>query len=170
MKFLLYKLFCVCVWVCECVCVCVFLNRYYSPDFIPILVHTPPFPIPISKRMSPPDFHPTSPPHSLGPQESPGLGVSYLIVSTVYVFGTSYKLVYAAWLLTQFWEIPGVQVVWDCWSSFRITPLLSFFQLSPNSTTGVTNFCPFVGWKYLHLTLSGACWAFQRAVMICACW
>jgi hypothetical protein len=33
--------------------------------------------------------------------------------------------------------------------------LLSAF---PYLTTGVTSFCPLVGSKYLHLTLSAACW------------
>jgi hypothetical protein len=64
------------------------------------------------------------------------------------------------------WEILGVQVSWDCWSSYRVALLLSFFQLFPNSTTVVTSFCPLVGCKYLHLTHSAACWVFQRAVMM----
>jgi hypothetical protein len=50
-------------------------------------------------------------------------------------------------------------------SSYRVA-LLRFFQLFPNSTAGVTSSCPLVGCKYLSLTLSAACWAFQRAVMI----
>jgi hypothetical protein len=28
------------------------------------------------------------------------------------------------------WEISGVQINWDCWSSYRIAILLSFFQPS----------------------------------------
>jgi hypothetical protein len=32
-------------------------------------------------------------------------------------------------------EILGVQFDWDCWFSYRVAHLLSFFQLSPNSTT-----------------------------------
>jgi hypothetical protein len=63
------------------------------------------------------------------------------------------------------WEISGVQINWDCWSSYRIT-FLSFFQLFPSSTTGVNCFCPLTGCKYLHLTLSAVCWVFQRAFMI----
>jgi hypothetical protein len=35
----------------------------------------------------------------------------------------------------------------------------------PNSTE-VSHFCPLAGCKYLHLTLSAACWVFWRAVMI----
>jgi hypothetical protein len=64
------------------------------------------------------------------------------------------------------WELSGVQVNWDCWSSYRVTFLLSFFQLFPNSITGVTSFCLLAGYKYLHLTLSAACWAFLRVVTI----
>jgi hypothetical protein len=65
------------------------------------------------------------------------------------------------------WEISGVQVNWDCWSSYRVTfLLLSFFQPFPNSTTGVRSFCPLVGCKYLPLTLSAAYWVFWSAVMV----
>jgi hypothetical protein len=65
------------------------------------------------------------------------------------------------------WEISKVQVSWDCWSSYRVAALLlSFFQLFPNSTTGVSSFCSLVECKYLHLILSAACWVFQRAVTI----
>jgi hypothetical protein len=35
------------------------------------------------------------------------------------------------------WEISGVQVNWDFWSSYRVSLLLGFFQPFPNSTTGV---------------------------------
>ena len=63
------------------------------------------------------------------------------------------------------WEISGVQVTWDCWPPYRVT-LLSFFLLFPNSTTVVSCFCPLLGCKYLHLTLSPACWVFHRAAMI----
>ena len=41
--------------------------------------------------------------------------------------------------------------------------LLSAF---PNSTIGVSCFCSLVGSKYLHLTLSAACWIFRRVVML----
>jgi hypothetical protein len=65
-----------------------------------------------------------------------------------------------------FWEILEVQVSWDWWSSYRVALLLTFFQFSPNSTTVITSFCPLVGCKYLHLTLSAAYCFFWRAVMI----
>jgi hypothetical protein len=35
-----------------------------------------------------------------------------------------------------------------------ISLLLSFFQSFSNLTTGASCFCPLVGYKYLHLTLS----------------
>jgi hypothetical protein len=63
-------------------------------------------------------------------------------------------------------EISGVQFSWDCWSSYRVSLPLSFFQFFPNSTTGVSILYPLVGCKYMHLTLSAACWVFQRTVMI----
>ena len=64
------------------------------------------------------------------------------------------------------WETSGVQVNWDCWSSYKVALLLSFFQLFPNSATGLSCFCPLVWCKYLHLTLSAACWVFRSAVML----
>jgi hypothetical protein len=45
---------------------------------------------------------------------------------------------------------------------YRIALLLSFFQLSPNLSTGISSFCPLVGCKHLHLTLSDACRVFQE--------
>jgi hypothetical protein len=69
-------------------------------------------------------------------------------------------------LYSSIWEITGVQVSWYCLSNYRVAHLLSLLQLSPNSTIGVSCFCPLIGCKYLPLTLSTACWVFQRAVMI----
>jgi hypothetical protein len=77
----------------------------------------------------------------------------------------SYQLMYASWLVV-YCLISAVQVSWNCCSSYRVTLLLSFFQVFPNSTIGLSNFCPLVGCKYLHLTLSEICWVFWRAVMI----
>jgi hypothetical protein len=56
------------------------------------------------------------------------------------------------------WEISGGQVSWDCWSFYRVAILLSLFQLFSNSTTGVSSSYKLVGCKYLHVTLSAACW------------
>ena len=54
------------------------------------------------------------------------------------------------------WEIPGLQVNWDCWSSCRVTLLFSIFQVFANSTSGVTSLCTLVGCKDLYLTHSAA--------------
>ena len=104
----------------------------------------------------------------LGPSVSWGLGASSLTeprpsvspLLYVYVLGASYQLAYAAWLCSSIWEILGVQVNWDCWSSYRVPLLLSFFQLSPNSTTAS------VHWLGANICDSAACWVFQKAVMI----
>ena len=50
----------------------------------------------------------------------------------------------------------------------RVDFLLSF-QLFHNSITGFNQLYPLVGYKYLHLTLSAACWDFWKAVMIDPC-
>jgi hypothetical protein len=36
----------------------------------------------------------------------------------------------------------------------------------PKSTIGVRCFCPLVGCKYLPLTLSAACWVFERVLKL----
>jgi hypothetical protein len=115
-----------------------------------------------------PHPHTTRPLNSLGPSVSWGLGASSLTeprpsvspLLYVYVLGASYQLAYAAWLCSSIWEILGVQVNWDCWSSYRVPLLLSFFQLSPNSTTAS------VHWLGANICDSAACWVFQKAVMI----
>lgn len=58
------------------------------------------------------------------------------------------------------WEILGIQVCWDCWSSHGVALLLNLFQTFPNSTTGVPDVRPLVGFKYLLPSQSAACWAF----------
>jgi hypothetical protein len=50
-----------------------------------------------------------------------------------------------------------VQVYWNYWSSYRVTLLLSLFQLSHNSTTGVSSFC---NWLDANICL----WLFQLLV------
>jgi hypothetical protein len=86
--------------------------------------------------------------------------------STICILGASCQQEYAVCLVVQCWEISGVQINWDCCSTYRFSLLLSFFQSFPNSTIGVSSFCPLIGYKYLHLTLSAACWVFQRVVRI----
>jgi hypothetical protein len=41
------------------------------------------------------------------------------------------------------WKTSGVSC--DCWSSYRVTLFLSFFQPFPNSTIGVPDFSPLIG-------------------------
>jgi hypothetical protein len=94
----------------------------------------------------------------LGPPISWGLGTSSLIE---HILGS--PLLYMCWgpqiswymlpiWFSSIWEFSGVEVNWDCCSSYRVAFLLSFFQLSPNSTTGVSICCSLIGYKYLHLT------------------
>lgn len=64
------------------------------------------------------------------------------------------------------WEISWVQVKWDCWSTYRVALLPSFFHLFPDTTPWVSSFCPLGGWKYLQLTFSAAGWVLRRAVII----
>jgi hypothetical protein len=52
-----------------------------------------------------------------------------------------------AWWLSV-WEIPGVQVSWECWPSYGVALFLSFLQHFPNSTKGITSFCLLVRCKY----------------------
>jgi hypothetical protein len=151
-----------------------FFFFFETPDYIPLPVHpqnaphpiTPPFP-PVSTRKSPQT--PIIPLNSLGP---PGLGASSLAESR-----PRSPLLYMCWgphiswcrlpgWWASVWEISEVQVNWDCRSFYRVTLFLSSFQLIPNSTTGISSFFPFVGYKYLHMTLSVACLVFHRAVMI----
>jgi hypothetical protein len=49
--------------------------------------------------------------------------------SIVCVLGASYQLLYAPLLVVRCLRDLGVPD-WDCWSSYRIAPLLSFFQPS----------------------------------------
>jgi hypothetical protein len=84
--------------------------------------------------------------------------------STVCVLGTSYQLLYAVCLVVQ------------CLSDFKLqietavppvgSPFSSAsFSLPYFNSKGQQQGSSF-GCKYLHVTLSAACWVFQRAVMI----
>jgi hypothetical protein len=101
-------------------------------------------PTPLSPRGCP---HPTTPPptrplNSPGPPVSWGLGASSLTEprpgsSLLYIFwGPHISWCMLPGWCSSIWEISGFQVNWDCWSSYRVTFLLSFFQLFPSSTTG----------------------------------
>ena len=89
---------------------------FYSPDFIPLLVHAlnvlhdipPPHPTLISKRMSPSNLPPLHQTYPL-PGASKLLRVRCISSdrvhtpkpSAVYVLGPLYQLMYAAWLVAQ---------------------------------------------------------------------
>jgi hypothetical protein len=79
--------------------------------------------------------HPTWPLNSLWLPVYWGLVTSSLIEHRpssplLYMLETSYQLFYAVdWVVQRLWDF-GVQTNWDCWSSYRITLLLSFFQPS----------------------------------------
>jgi len=149
----------------------------YTPDFILLLVHPQTVPHPIPPSPPPPrecshPIHPARPLNFQGPLVSWGLGTSSLTEPR-----PGSHLLYMCWgphlswcmlpgWWSSVWEISGVQVSWDCWSSYRVALLLIFFQIFPNSTRGVSSFCSLVECTYLHLTLSVACWGFERAVMI----
>ena len=130
-------------------------SRFYSTPGPPSncsAFHTSSLP-PVSTRMSPTTTtYCTRPLNSLGPPVSWGLRASSLtelrpgspLLCTCWGPRSSWYMLPGWWFSV--WEISGVQVT-----------LLLSFQLSPNSTTGVSSFCPLVGCKYLHLTLSAAC-------------
>jgi hypothetical protein len=111
------------------------------------------------KMSLPGTIHPTRPLTSLGPPVSWGLGSFSLteprpvspLLNMCWGPHISWCTLPGWW--SSVWEISRVQVNGDCWSSYRVV-LLSFFQNFPNSITGVSSFCPLIGCKYLHLTLS----------------
>jgi hypothetical protein len=110
------------------------------------------------------------PHHTLGPTVSWRLGATSLtelrhsspLLNMCWGLHISWYMLPGWW--SSVWEMSGVQVNWDCCSSYRVALLLRFFQLFPKSTTGVSSFCSLVGCKYRHL--SASCWVFWRAVMI----
>jgi hypothetical protein len=140
-------------------CFLFFLNLfiYFKLQILyPSLVHSPTVPhhIPphcplVSTRMSSPHT-PTPPTRTLNSLRLPvlwALGAPSLTKPR-----PSSLLLYMPWgphstwgmlpgRCFSIWEISWVQVTWDSLFSYRVT-LLNFFQLSPNSTTGVSSFCP----------------------------
>ena len=147
-----------------------FLNFSFNLPFTPHIPFPtrPHSPSKCSTSPPPPPHHappprgclqhpPTWPLNSLGPPVSWGLGTSSLNEHR-----PGSPLLYVCWgprlsrcmlsiWWSSVWEILGVQINWNCWPSYRVTLLLNFFQSFPNSTTGVSCFCPLVGCKYLHL-------------------
>ena len=113
-------------------------------------------PTPVSKRMTT-HYH-RRPPHTLGFQVCQEIVTSSLTESRpgsplLNIGGgppTSWLMLPSWWLSV--WDFPEIKVSWDCWFSYGITLCHSFFQLFPNSITGITSFCRLVGCNYLHLT------------------
>jgi len=136
---------------------------FHFPYLFPSCLHL------ISKRMYPP-HHPIRSVNFLGTAVSLELSASSLTeprhgISLLYMcWGTSPQLVYAACLVIQYLRDLGVQINWDCWSSYRVALLLSFLQFFPNSPREISSFCSLPGGTYLHLILSAACWVFWKAV------
>jgi hypothetical protein len=106
-------------------------SSIYPPTALhPIL---PPHPTPVSTWIFQPPHHLTS----KLPGTSSLLWVRCIISEwtqdkksfTVCVLGVSYQLVYSVWW-SRDWEILKVHMNWDCWSSYRIALLLSFFHPS----------------------------------------
>jgi len=135
-----------------------FLIRYFfylSPSWSTLWLFHPPSP------RGCPQPYPTRLPHFLGPwglcafsltDSRPGSPLLYMCWEP----HIRWYMLPGWW--SSVWDIPRLQISWHCWSSCRVTLLLSFFQLLPNSTTGVTSFCPLVGCLHL-LALLAACWA-----------
>jgi hypothetical protein len=89
--------------------------------------------------------------------------------SAAYVLGASYQLVYATWLVVQCLRNlsgEGTRLIETAGPPTRSPSSSASSSFYLIQRQGVTSFCPLVGCKYLHLTLSAACWVFQRAVMI----
>jgi hypothetical protein len=145
-----------------------FLQFSHCP--LPVCPPTVPHPIPPTLCVQedvPPT--PARPPCSLGPQVSQGLGSSSPTKPRPDVRGLGLVLARVSCLVgSSVSEISGVQVSWDCWSSYEVA-LLSFFQPFPNSTTGVPDFSSMVGSKYRLLSQSAACWISQRTTMLGSC-
>jgi hypothetical protein len=72
------------------------------------------------------------------------------------------------WWLS-FWELPGVQVSWYCWSSYGVAIPFITFTPFPNSSIGVPKLSPMLGRKYLQLSQSAAGRASHRSAMPGSC-
>jgi hypothetical protein len=107
-----------------------------------------------------PTPHPTWPLTSLGTPLSWGLGASVWTQnqqsSAIHVLRASYQLCMLPGWWSSVWEILGVQVSGDCWSSCRITLLLSFFQPFPNSTKKGQQLLS-IGWVEISASDSFSC-------------
>jgi hypothetical protein len=119
-----------------------------------------------------PIVHPSWPLNSLVSPASWGLDESslneyrpgYSLLSVSWRLHISWCILHIWWYSV--WEISRVQINWDYCSSYRITPLLCFFQPSLIQQQGSAASAHWLGAKYLHLIFSDACWFFWSAVMI----
>jgi hypothetical protein len=114
--------------------------------------------------MDAPTLHPTWPLNSQGPPVSWGLGASSLNEHR-----PRSPLLYMCWgphiswcmlsvWRSSVWEISGVQVKWDYWFSYRVAPLLSFFEPSLIKQQGSAASVHWLGadiWIWLLQLLAG---------------
>ena len=145
----------------------IYLFIYFTTGFIPPALSTLqlfhfPYLLPTPcLHEDVPTPNPTRPLNSLGPPVSWGLGASSLTEPR-----PSSPLLYMCWgphisccMLPGWWfsvwEISGVQVNWDGWPSYRVSLLLIFFQLFPNSTTAAS-----VHWLGVNICI----WLFELLV------
>jgi hypothetical protein len=138
---------------------------YFSPvSLSDCPTSSPPF----SMSMSPlPHPHPTRLLNSLGPPVSWRLGSSSLTKPR-----PGSLLLYMCWgphisrcmlpgWCFSVWEISGVQVNWDLWSSYRVVLLLSFLQLSLIQPWGLAASVHWLGANFcirLYQLLVGSFW------------
>jgi hypothetical protein len=120
------------------------LIYFYTPYSIPHSpIHPPTVPHPTPPHTPLPSLHmdvptpdPTWPLNSLGPPVSWGLGAPSLnehrpcspLLYVCWELHISWCMLSVWW--SSVWHISWVQINWDCWSSYRITLLLSFFPPS----------------------------------------
>ena len=113
---------------------------FYTPYFIPLLVFplTVPHRIPSPTRSLQEDVpSPHSSPHQISPppRASILLRVRCIISDWTHTWQSSALCVrrsHISWYMlpgwwSSVWEILRFQVNWDCWSSYRVSLLLSFF-------------------------------------------
>jgi hypothetical protein len=151
-----------------------YLFTFYTPDFIPLLIHPPTVPHTISPsqpsvstRVSPPlTTHVTRPLNYPGPPVFWRLHASSLTEPK-----TGSPLLYLCWGSPISWcMLPGERSRESRLIETAGPPAGLPSSLASSSFSYfnhmVSSFCPLVRCKYLHLTLSGACWVFWRADMI----
>jgi hypothetical protein len=99
------------------------------PVLVPPLIFPYSFPPPTCLEED--VHHPTRPPHSLGPQVSSWLGTpsstpDQAVLCYICVEASDQLADAPGWWLSV-WELSEVWVYWDCWSSYGVSLLFSFF-------------------------------------------